>query len=226
MMKVISVREQETLSEAVKDPRWIAAINEEMETLCKIDTWDLIPHTPHKKSIECRWIYKVKHNSDALINCLKAWLNLKEYGQTHGIDYAKTFAPVAKMTIVPTVIALETAKRWNLHQLDVKNINPFFKVYMIISTACADSKSLSTASNKHHVRDTWQSRSIFIKSDFECQNLILPYTSETSLIVWLSFCFTWMIWSSEERISPRSPMSNHLSPTDSKWMTCTTYITF
>ena len=132
MMKVISVREQETLSEAVKDPRWIASMNEEMEALCKNETWDLVPHTPHKKSIECRWIYKVKHNADALINCLKAWLNVKEYGQTHGIDYAKTFAPVAKMTIVPTVIALETAKRWNLHQLDVKNVNPFFKVYIII----------------------------------------------------------------------------------------------
>ena len=122
MMKVISVREQETLSEAVKDPRWIAALNEEMETLCKNDTWDLIPHTPHKKAIGCWWIYKVKHNADALIDRLKARLNAKGYAQMHDIAYEETFAPVAKMSIVRTVISLQAAKRWHLHQMDVKNV--------------------------------------------------------------------------------------------------------
>ena len=53
MMKVTSVREPETLSEAVKDPRWIAAMNEEMEALCNNETWDLLPHTLHKKAIGC-----------------------------------------------------------------------------------------------------------------------------------------------------------------------------
>ena len=53
MMKVTSVREPETLSKAVKDPRWVAAMNEEMEALCKNEIWDLIPHTPHKKVIGC-----------------------------------------------------------------------------------------------------------------------------------------------------------------------------
>ena len=33
MMKVTSVREPETFSDAAKDPRWVAAMNEEMEAL-------------------------------------------------------------------------------------------------------------------------------------------------------------------------------------------------
>ena len=38
MMKVATVREPETFSEAAKDPRWIKAMNEEMHALCKNET--------------------------------------------------------------------------------------------------------------------------------------------------------------------------------------------
>mgnify|MGYP002776103917 CR=1 FL=1 len=121
MMKVTSVREPETLSEAVKDPRWVAVMNEQMEALCKNETWDLIPHTPHKKVIGCWCIYKVKHNTDGLVNRLKARLVAKGYAHTHDIDYEETFSPVAKMTTVRTVIVLAAAKGWHLHQMDIKN---------------------------------------------------------------------------------------------------------
>ena len=121
MMKVTSVRKPETFSEAAQDPRWVAAMNEEMEALCKNETWDLVPQAPHNKMIGFRWIYKVKHNADGSVNCLKSRLVAKGYAQTHDIDYKETFALVAKMTTVRTVIALAAAKGWHLHQTDVKN---------------------------------------------------------------------------------------------------------
>ena len=96
-------------------------MNEEMEALCKNETWDLVPHTPHKKAIGCRWIYKVKHNADGSVNRLKARLVAKAYAQTHDIDYEETFALVAKMITVWTVIAVVAAKGWHLHQMDIMN---------------------------------------------------------------------------------------------------------
>ena len=39
----------------------------------------------------------------------------------HDVDYEETFAPVAKMTTVPIVIALVAAKGWHLYEMDVKN---------------------------------------------------------------------------------------------------------
>ena len=51
---------------------------------------------------------------------LGTMLVTKGYSQTHGVDYEETFAPVAKMTIVWTVIALVAAKGWHLHQMDDK----------------------------------------------------------------------------------------------------------
>ena len=63
----------------------------------------------------------MKYIADCSVNRYKARLVAKGYAQTHGVDYEKTFAPVAKMTIVRTVIALATTKGWHLHQMDVKN---------------------------------------------------------------------------------------------------------
>ena len=77
-----------------------------------------------------------------MIDRLKARLNVKGYAEMHDIDYDGTFSLVAKMTIVRTVIALEAAKGWHLHQMDVKNA--FLQgeleeeVYMIHTrTSCA-----------------------------------------------------------------------------------------
>ena len=121
MMKVAIVREPETFSKAAKDPQWIKAMNEEMQALDKNETWDLVPTSPQRKAIGCKWIYKVKYNADGSVNRYKARLVEKGYAQTHGVDYKETFAPMAKMTIVRTVIALAAAKGWNLHQMNIKN---------------------------------------------------------------------------------------------------------
>lgn len=41
--------------------------------------------------------------------------------QEYGIDYDETFAPVAKMTIVRTILALTISQSWPLLQIDIKN---------------------------------------------------------------------------------------------------------
>ncbi|KAL6348362.1 hypothetical protein AAG906_005666 [Vitis piasezkii] len=39
----------------------------------------------------------------------------------YGVDYAETFAPVAKMTTVRTILAIAASEGWALLQMDVKN---------------------------------------------------------------------------------------------------------
>ena len=96
-------------------------MNEEMQALSNNETWDLVPHSPHKKAISCRWIFKVKYDVDGFVNRYKARLVAKGYAQPHGVNYEETFAPMATMTTVRSVIALAATKGWHLHHMDVKN---------------------------------------------------------------------------------------------------------
>ena len=65
-----------------------------------------------RRPIGCKWVYKVKHKADGTIKRYKARLVAKGYAQMYGIDYEETFAPVAKMATIHTVIAVARAKGW------------------------------------------------------------------------------------------------------------------
>ncbi|RVW70134.1 Retrovirus-related Pol polyprotein from transposon TNT 1-94 [Vitis vinifera] len=81
-----------SVQEALADPRWKAAMNEEMKSLQKNETWELVECPPRKKPVGCRWIYTVKYKADGSIERFKARLVAKGYTQTYGIDYIETFA--------------------------------------------------------------------------------------------------------------------------------------
>ena len=50
-----------------KDANWRAAMEEEMHTLAENETWDLVDTPKVVKPIGCRWVYKVKYNTDGSV---------------------------------------------------------------------------------------------------------------------------------------------------------------
>ncbi|MCO5583443.1 hypothetical protein L7F22_037354 [Adiantum nelumboides] len=116
MTKVAQEVEPTCFEEAVENDKWKEAMNEEMDALYGIETWELAPLPKSKKPIGYRWVYKIKHNSDGSVNRYKARLVAKGYAQTYGIDYEETFVLVAKMATVRAVVVVATAKGWILHQ--------------------------------------------------------------------------------------------------------------
>ncbi|RDY13785.1 Copia protein, partial [Mucuna pruriens] len=73
------------------------------------------------KEISTEFIYTVKCKSDGTLNRYKMRLVAKGYTHTYGIDYEKTFAPMAKMNTVRIILSLATHFDWDLQQFDVKN---------------------------------------------------------------------------------------------------------
>jgi len=85
-------------------------MNEELSALHKTDTWDLVPLPPGKSVVGCRWVYKIKTNSDGSIERYKTRLVVKGYSQQYGMYYEETFASVAKITIICTLIAVASIR--------------------------------------------------------------------------------------------------------------------
>uniref|UniRef100_A0A8R7R8S6 Reverse transcriptase Ty1/copia-type domain-containing protein n=1 Tax=Triticum urartu TaxID=4572 RepID=A0A8R7R8S6_TRIUA len=116
-----AVYEPSTYHEAVVSPKWQVAMSDELAALECTGTWDLVPLPPGSIPITCKWVYKVKTKSDGSVERYKARLVARGFQQSHGRDYDETFAPVAHMTFVRTLIAVAANRSWKISQMDVKN---------------------------------------------------------------------------------------------------------
>lgn len=67
-------------------------------------------------------MYKVKYELDGTVERYKARLIILGNNQIEGIDYTETFAPVAKMTTIRTMLVVAAVKKWELHLMDMNNV--------------------------------------------------------------------------------------------------------
>lgn len=94
---------------------------DEFEALKKKEAWTLVLYKPHMKAIDCKWVYKVKHNPDGTVSRLKARLVAKGFHQTPGIDFSETFSSVMKAQTIRTVMRIAVTNKWDVMQVDVNN---------------------------------------------------------------------------------------------------------
>jgi len=71
--------------------------------------------------VKCRCVYKTKHTSVGFVEFHKDQLVVKGFSHQEGINYAKIFAPFAKMNFVQLIFSLDACFLWNAHRMDVKS---------------------------------------------------------------------------------------------------------
>jgi hypothetical protein len=113
--------EPTSYEQACTDAKWVAAMKSEIDALETNHTWTMVPLPAGHHAIGCKWIYKIKYQSDGSIERYKARLVAKGFTQREGIDYKETFAPVAKLVTVRCLLTVAAVRNWNLHQMDVQN---------------------------------------------------------------------------------------------------------
>lgn len=112
--------EPRKFGEAKGSKEWKRACEEEIESIVRNRTWDLVDLPYGAKPIGLKWVFKLKRNSDGTINKFKARLVAKGYVQQQGIDFDEVFAPVARLETIRLLINLAATNGWEIHHLDVK----------------------------------------------------------------------------------------------------------
>ena len=101
-------------------PKWKEAMDEEISTLRKMDTWKVTNLPKDRKPISCRWVYALKKNANGDIIRYKARLVARGFSQEYGTDYKETFAPVIRLDALRLILALAAIFGWDMQQMDIK----------------------------------------------------------------------------------------------------------
>ena len=75
------------------------AMQEEMNSLHKNKTYELVELPKCKKALRNKWVFKLKKDSEKLVK-YKARLVVKGFSQKHGIDLDEIFSPIVKMSYI------------------------------------------------------------------------------------------------------------------------------
>ena len=86
-------------------------MKEELDTVSKNHTWDLVTLPTGKSVVGCKWIYKIKTRFDGSFERYKTCVVAKGFTQEYGIDYEETFTSVARISSLRALLTVAAASK-------------------------------------------------------------------------------------------------------------------
>ncbi|KAJ9568359.1 hypothetical protein OSB04_004325 [Centaurea solstitialis] len=124
----LSQVEPKKAHDAMKDPSWIEAMQEELLQFVLQHVWDLVDLPSGHRAIGTKWIFRNKKDERGIVIKNKARLVAQGYTQEEGIDYDEVFAPVARIEAVRLFLAYASFKNFKVYQMDVKSAFLYGKI--------------------------------------------------------------------------------------------------
>ncbi|GJY21052.1 retrovirus-related pol polyprotein from transposon TNT 1-94, partial [Tanacetum coccineum] len=107
--------EPKNFKEALLQPSWINAIQEEIHEFKGLQVWELVPRLKFVMIINLQWIFKVKQEAFGVVLENKARLVAKGFRQEEGIDLEESFAPVARIEVIKIFVANAANKNMTIY---------------------------------------------------------------------------------------------------------------
>lgn len=101
--------------------KWMEAVECEIASLNKNETWTIVERPQNTKIIDSRWVFKIKKDEYGNNFEYKARLVAKGYMQKRDFDFSETYAPVAKLSTFRFLLAIAVNENMLCEQMDVKS---------------------------------------------------------------------------------------------------------
>nr|GEU34700.1 putative ribonuclease H-like domain-containing protein [Tanacetum cinerariifolium] len=118
----LSQKEPNKVHQALKDPSWIEAIQEELLQFKMQKVWVLVDLPKCKRAIGLKWVFRNKKDEKGIVIMNKARLVAQGHTQEEGIDYDEVFAPVARIKAIQLFLAYASFMGFMVYQIDVKSV--------------------------------------------------------------------------------------------------------
>jgi hypothetical protein len=103
---------------------WAQAVHEELTMLQSLGAWEIVKLPEGRKTVGCRWVFRVKYTPTGLIDRFKARLVAQGFSQVPGEDFLETFSPTIRAESLRFLLALGAREDLEMRQADVVTAYP------------------------------------------------------------------------------------------------------
>jgi hypothetical protein len=116
----VSSLEPLKVDDALGDPDWVMAMQEELNNFTRNKVWELVPR-PKQNVIGTKWVFRNKQDEHGIVTRNKARLVAQGFTQIEDLDFGETYAPVARLESIRILLAYAAHHDFKLYQMDVKS---------------------------------------------------------------------------------------------------------
>ena len=94
-------------------------MHEELNNFTRNEVWTLEERPKGVRVIGTKWVFRNKQDDQGVV---EARLVVKGFSQVEGLDFGKTFAPVARLKAIRILLAYASHHEMKLYQMNVKSV--------------------------------------------------------------------------------------------------------
>jgi hypothetical protein len=103
----VSSIEPYRVKDALRNPDWVLAMQEELNSFTRNEVWHLDPR-PNQNVVGTKWVFCNKQDEHGVVTRNKARLMAKGYSQVEGSDFDEIYAPIARLELIRILLAYAT----------------------------------------------------------------------------------------------------------------------